>query len=991
MATHNAYLAYKRDIQHLLYWIIHASNSIVTSGVTLEDDEASVTLNTTGKITLPVLVFMSKLIARHISPIPTLIYYLFHRVLGARCFSCSVSQQGFFNNPDSEIEKSYVCHHQFIDALAEAFQALGGDKWAAKQEISMEDPEHEGTLEDVIFSQKFSTLKINVPEDDEGDEDGNDEESDQEIPAATSVQKRQPRPGRGKKGKKGKKAKKQQKPTNLDEVPLESYGIIEADIGTITNYLMAVRALWKEWCELRSFVQNTWHEVAYDGLNTAVAGQLSSLAIAMIKRSESTIFAEFPGQDSYEAVVQAATGDNLDRVQRNFTLNLFAIGLDPTKYEGRDIIIKEQLLIHAYQDLVDFVADFQATRSGQPTPSMMAEIHDWDPNFDLQGSSKEQRLKWRRSYTINWLYDLVNLFSHVVVQRDTRKGGKLAYEKVDWSIHGKWHEYRRLFGLNEFAGVVTTLAMQEPGTNFKHRILPHHVFQLQCIVDSMTISRGWSMSGLRGHILETPAREFRPRRDIDEFLHGTGEKGESKGFLLGARQLKKSFDRNGELHGDPGRHKANSELLGSLHDDFAHWLGTSKYKCGLETIPPSRFSNTDSNGLWEYSPFLCGVGLMDALELAYLAGIYILDRVPEVMMLVHLHNLLYVKQYISEPANMYMTLQAIYPTAFFAGGKVPSFDSRACDFREAFIARTRGGGSRRVGSDRHSIAKAIRKGPDVHAILNPQANRFFKTRPHVLAYRQVDWNFKRIPDAKTKPMDFLLATLHATKKKQTVEPLAKGKEEHADTRDCCGAKPTSSKDGGLDEISSVVSGSCSEIDLPGPECERAPDSKGRAIGSKSDIDGETEAAAHPNEAGDGIDFSGRDLLRVLKHDILSEVCGTQFHLSFSPIWVLAFCNVLFEKIEVQLSRQNNPLFMRAYEAEDTASSDKRIALTALALYEQDDKCLKVMANVLQNSNKSFLEFVYWDKMRFTANTPEELANEDIQHEREVGGDACAVM
>lgn len=37
--------------------------------------------------------------------------------------------------------------------------------------------------------------------------------------------------------------------------------------------------------------------------------------------------------------------------------------------------------------------------------------------------------------------------------------------------------------------------------------------------------------------------------------------------------------------------------------------GESKYMHGLTTIPPSRFSSSNPNGLQEYSPFLCGVGM----------------------------------------------------------------------------------------------------------------------------------------------------------------------------------------------------------------------------------------------------------------------------------------------------------------------------------------------------------------------------------------------
>jgi hypothetical protein len=102
---------------------------------------------------------------------------------------------------------------------------------------------------------------------------------------------------------------------------------------------------------------------------------------------------------------------------------------------------------------------------------MQAQLDNWDPMFDLSRATNDERLRWRRSYTINWLYDLVNVFSSIVVQRNTMKGEKHVYE-------------------NEFAGDITYLAMQKQHVDVRQKILPHHVFQLQCIVDSLTASRG---------------------------------------------------------------------------------------------------------------------------------------------------------------------------------------------------------------------------------------------------------------------------------------------------------------------------------------------------------------------------------------------------------------------------------------------------------------------------------------------------------------------
>lgn len=100
---------------------------------------------------------------------------------------------------------------------------------------------------------------------------------------------------------------------------------------------------------------------------------------------------------------------------------------------------------------------------------------------------------------------------------------------------------------------------------------------------------------------------FRPRRDVDLFLDRENKRF-GKGFLQGAHMLKQLLERDSMMHGSPSRHQAQIDMLEGLMWDFRDWLGESKYMYGLTTLPPSRFSDSNSNGLWEYSPFLCGVG-----------------------------------------------------------------------------------------------------------------------------------------------------------------------------------------------------------------------------------------------------------------------------------------------------------------------------------------------------------------------------------------------
>ncbi|KAJ9157534.1 hypothetical protein NKR23_g214 [Pleurostoma richardsiae] len=275
--------------------------------------------------------------------------------------------------------------------------------------------------------------------------------------------------------------------------------------------------------------------------------------------------------------------------------------------------------------------------------------------------------------------------------------------------------------------------MQRPGTDIK-RVLRHHVFELQCIVDSLTVSRGWSLSSLRGHILCPPGHGFRPRRDVDLFLDRENERVGSE-FLGAVDVLKQFFERDSVLNENPRRHEDSYDLLESLQYDFVNWLGESKYMYDLNTIPPSRFSNTNANGLWEYSPYLCGVGLTEGLQLSYGACMAIWDRIPEPMLLVHLHNMLVKKGYITELIGLYASLQSLMPTAFFVDGKAPS-----SSFHAALTARTEV--SRPARRGRESV---IRSATDIHSLLNLDANQFFRTKTTLVQYKQANWDPDRIP------------------------------------------------------------------------------------------------------------------------------------------------------------------------------------------------------------------------------------------------------
>ncbi|KUJ19339.1 uncharacterized protein LY89DRAFT_731741 [Mollisia scopiformis] len=915
MADQNSYLAYKRDTRQLLFWMIHASNSIIKSSIPSPAagiDGAPTTVNTTGQITVASMVPMASLVAKYIKPIPSTIYRLFESVIAARKASHAIFQQIAAQKPDPEIEKSNMSHRIFIDALTKAFAALGGNSWRSEK------------MAETTHLQRTQTMSY----------------SRMHFPLSVLVLKQSG--GKKKKGKKGKKVKGKAKApiqeASLDDVPLESYRIIEGQEGLVTDYLMAVYSVASQWVELRGYVQALWRQVAYGGLNSAVGGSMSNVAIAMIKKTEAAIFVEFPGHDSFQTIMNTITRGDPGKVQGMFHVSL-ARSKNGGAYEEVkevDVDVNEHFMIHAYQDLLDFIKDFQHTRSGKPTKTMLAEIRDWDPTFDLERATKQQRIKWRRSFTINWLYDLVNVFSAIVVQRNTMKGQKWVMENVDWSMKGPWNQHRRLFGLNEFASIITTLAMQKPGTDVRPKIAPSCVFQLQCIVDSLAVFRGWSICGLQGHILIPPAAAFRPRRDVDLFLDRQNER-PPNGYCSAVDLLRQVMEKDAILHGHFDRHESTSSLLKDFSEDFVNWLGETKYLYGLTTIPHSRFSHTNANGLWEYSPFLCGVGLMEALELTYDTGMMLWDSIPEPVCAIHLHNMSVQKGLITKPIGLFATIEDLFSTDFFAEGKAPN-----SNFQEALLAVMKPS-SRRSVYDRRAARRTIaRTATDIHGLLDPSTNRFFKQKSLLRIYRDAGCQTKEVTDPATGKKALQRTFL-------VNQALARG----------------------IDEQDLMSFSSIPEALLPPlPErYSRAPSlTFGRTAG------------------GNKVLASERELLNLLQVDIMSDIGSEVRPLSsLNYIFVTIRFMMVFMQIEERLKALRNPVWVQAYEQDPTMMKEKRASLTVLALAGGDEECLRVMAEVFEKSRSGSINHIYWDDLE---NPEKTKAKDPLEHLPDFG---CTLM
>ncbi|KAH7394764.1 hypothetical protein BKA66DRAFT_509561 [Pyrenochaeta sp. MPI-SDFR-AT-0127] len=896
---------------------------------------------------------MSKLIAKHLQPIPSGIFSLFQSVIKARSVTYDAFQQIVNEKPDPEIERSNATHKYFIEALTEAFNALGGSSLSPQAGSTGAEGEHDGELNKSICENQFSALGIS------GDSDDSDETDVPSDTGSTPRAKAQRKNAKGKrkKGKRAKKSKKKLLPkatpeASLAEVPIESYRIIEDSDGLVSEYLLAVYAVTREWSELRSCIQNLWREVAYDGLNGAVAASLTNIAVGMVKQTSNAVFVDFPGHDSYETIMKTLTRGDPDKAQGNFGVGLYRISADghhTEKVKDTRVDIKEQIWVNAYHDLMDFLNDFQKNRSGKPTKAMQAQIGNWDPNFDLQRATDDERLKWRRAYTINWLYDLVNVFSSIVVQRNTMKGEHHVYETVDWSPSGPWHEHRRLFGLNEFAGAITGLAMQKQNTAVRQKILPHYVFQLQCIVDSFAAFRGWTVNMLHGHVLGPPAHKVRPRRDVDLFLDRECQR-TGRGFLQAVNILKQLLDKDAESHQHANRHEGYSDILGELSLDFVNWLGESKYMYGLNTIPPSRFSKHNANGLWEYSPLLCAAGLVEGLVLSQRISMFMWDRMTEPTLAIHLHNMLVRKGYIKEPIGLYATLQDLLEESFFPDGVPES------GFYDALVKRVQVRNDRVSLRQRQAMSSNVAQKNDIHQILDISVNHFFRTKSALMMYYDADWVPERIPDSEISfPSTLSMIRLSETKK--VIDSTTSKKRLDA-TELVQRIKARGIEDAHLMEIENYK------------DYNEAPDSKFNPYAQKK-----TKWA------------TGKNLLDMLRVDLFADICGRRPLSSLNYPWITANFMILFGRIEDRLRESRHPLYVRAHEqAPPSMRRTKRGALILAAMGEEDPDVLKICAEVFQDPSMGVLDFIFWEHLRETESGMKAQADPD-----ELSTDMCSVM
>lgn len=158
---------------------------------------------------------------------------------------------------------------------------------------------------------------------------------------------------------------------------------------------------------------------------------------------------------------------------------------------------------------------------------------------------------------------------------------------------------------------------------------------------------------------------------------------------------------------------------------------------------------------------------MEALELAYSMSLLMMDRIPEPFCVIHLHNMLVQKGYITREIGLYATLQELYQDTFFAEGRIPT-----SNFSRALNEVVGESSSRRAIFRRRAISRtAAMTNLDIHGYLNGNMNTYFKTKSMLGLYREAKWVPERVPD-KEIPIPSTMAMLRIGQTKHKIDPVS---------------------------------------------------------------------------------------------------------------------------------------------------------------------------------------------------------------------------
>ncbi|CAF9943793.1 MAG: hypothetical protein ALECFALPRED_001335 [Alectoria fallacina] len=766
---HSTYQQYKKNTSTLIRWIVTTASSC-TAPVTSKPinnnpkhkKKAAKTARTENAKAFPSEVSTAKLVSLSIAiaeagqPVPDAIYALFDSVIGARTAAHDIWKALSIAHPDPDVEKSNQGHWAFIEALQSAFDALGGTIWSqgheeerkAKRKVRDEERSRalarlkseagpEGVDPAFEFLNKFDGLDVqSLPVEDEA---ALEKLAMQGIlPTAEVAATEQPAVATN--------GKRKGKSSRVATEPLDNY-----KVKSETEAYFAVCFFVRDIINLRKYMINVWRQVGLGQLHCAVAGALSNMAVGIMRSLQYELAMDYPACTHFREIVnQLVRNGNYDVIGATAPSNTTAKSKMTSKQvslnaKGDMGAIEESLLLTTHNDLVSFITDYRKNRNGKPS-STFAKMN-WNPNFrDTQFTlatemTPQNIRKWKADYTVSWLYDLVNTYAMGRLIKD--KSQMQNPEKLDWNFEGsgksEWTN-RPLWGPMDFARDLTFLAMQKPGAPIESELKPHHVLQLQIAVDSMFSAKRWVAQDVPpidcfGSTSSTLVWDF--VNDVVEVRRFREQWTEATELLL--EEFKKDRDRKG----DPTEWSHPIINLDIMIKE-AFLLGMSPLDF-LPEAPRSLFSKSSENGLWLYSPYLCGTGMVEMLNMSYDWGTKCWDRSGYMQGFFHLYNMLLRNGHIKRPIDLLERIIEIFKDDIFRGGQRPTkkfFDTlklslniRAQYLGDSTKLRRRKGGAQAEGSIFRDKGK-----PNDHTLYTKQSKLF--------ALSQANWLVSKLDQSR---------------------------------------------------------------------------------------------------------------------------------------------------------------------------------------------------------------------------------------------------
>lgn len=590
----DTYRTYKRFTNSLVGWLVQNSNTVLAKKPAPAHTFGQ-QINTTCHVSVSDIVPMANLIAGNVQNIPSVVFRLLQTAIELR-LSCNLQFERLaVATSDEEMMASNRSHKHFIKVLRETFKILGGNKWEQEQEAANVLGDTNAVSTTKIMANMFSLLNLQAA-------DGSDSCSEAEESHLSTKQR--------------KRAKKANKKKKHREVNVEDYKILDDGMDKLqAEYVLAATNISEQVIDLRLQVQKLWADVAYQSTWPLCAAGASFQAAEIVKQAQVAIFHNFPDDDSYIKLVREYTGGGIEKLPERTTIRASAEndgGDVDVPYELREHIVsrehmKELLMLNTYHDLIEFVRDYNQAPVGEPTEALNVRLIKWEFDTDVAKLSPKNLKAWRRLYTIKWLYTLLKSF----YEHD-----KLVQERALILSNGDQApsatRKTSFFLMNDFVADLINLISQGIGVA-EEKISFHLLFQLQCMVDSFTVSRGWRVR-ISSNVMQDPAyslADSTTAKYIEQLLC-SGNEAEPRGVVSAVNYFS-TLKEDEKPTGSFGlwfmpRIKLD---IASQYGVLSNWMG---FLAGERKDIDLGGLKVNSQEVWALCPLMCGSTLIEAVK-----------------------------------------------------------------------------------------------------------------------------------------------------------------------------------------------------------------------------------------------------------------------------------------------------------------------------------------------------------------------------------------